>query len=75
MFFEEIYNLYDYKILQMSKTEMDNYLLLVASIPYLNGNDKENNFALSLDIAEKYFGLMNNSLPDQIGAIYRHLKQ
>lgn len=72
--FEEIYNLYDYKDLQMSKTEMDNYLLLVASIPYLNGNDKENNFALSVDIAEKYFNLMNNSLPAQIGAILSPFK-
>ncbi len=68
--FEEIYSLYTYKDLQMSKTEMDNYLLLVAGIPYQkNANDRENAWALSLDIAEKYFGMMSDNLPEQIGTI------
>ncbi|MDK2900933.1 MAG: hypothetical protein PWQ45_1519 [Thermosipho sp. (in: thermotogales)] len=68
--FEEIYSLYTYKDLQMSKTEMDNYLLLVASIPYQkDANDRENAWALSLDIAEKYFGMMSDNLPEQIGTI------
>lgn len=68
--FEEIYSLYTYKDLQMSKTEMDNYLLLVAGIPYQkDANDRENAWALSLDIAEKYFGMMSDNLPEQIGTI------
>ncbi len=67
--FEEIYALYDYKDLQLSKTELDNYLLLVAQIPYINNASQENAWALSLDIAKEYFNLMNQVLPEQIGAI------
>ncbi len=68
--FEEIYALYTYKDLQLSKTEMDNYLLLVANLPYRkDANDRENAWALSLDIAEKYFNLMSDNLPEQIGTI------
>ena len=68
--FEEIYSLYQYKDIQMSKTELENYLLLVAKIPYQKGSDdKENAWALSLDKAIEYFDLMSESLPEQIGAI------
>lgn len=68
--FEEIYSLYTYKDMQMSKTELENYLLLVATIPYQKDTkDHENAFALSLDIAKEYFALMSDSLPPQIGAI------
>lgn len=68
--FEEIYALYAYKDLQMSKTELENYLLLVAKIPYQrDANDRENAWALSLDKAIEYFDLMSDSLPPQIGSI------
>lgn len=68
--FEEIYALYTYKDLQLSKTEMDNYLLLVASLPYQkDAKDRENAFALSLDIAERYFNMMGDALPPMIGTI------
>ena len=67
--FEEIYSLYEYKDIQLSKTELENYLLLVAKIPYQKDGDKENNFQLSLDKAIEYFDLMAGSLPSQIGSI------
>lgn len=67
--FEEIYSLEDYKMLKLSKTELENYLLLVASIPYRKDGNGENEFALSLDKAIEYFNLMNESLPDQVGGI------
>lgn len=67
--FEEIYSLYDYKDLQMNRTELENYLLLVAKIPYMKDTGKENNFALSLDIANEYFNKMNSNLNDSIGTI------
>jgi len=65
--FEDIYSLYEYKDLQMSKTELENYLLLIAKIPYNKSDDSVNNFALSLDIAKEYYQLMGSNLPDQIG--------
>lgn len=67
--FEEIYALYDYKDLQLSKTELENYLLLVAKIPYLSKADKANDFGLSLDIANDYFARMNSALPQNIGSL------
>lgn len=66
--FEDIYSLYEYKDLQLSKTELENYLLLIAKIPYQSdAKDRENAWALSLDIAKEYYQLMGNNLPDQIG--------
>lgn len=68
--FEDIYSLYSYKDLQMSKTELENYLLLVAKIPYQkNADNTENAWALSLDKAIEYFNLMSDNLPPQIGSI------
>ncbi len=66
--FEDVYSLYEYKDIQLSKSELENYLLLVAKIPYRK-DDSENSFALSLDIAKEYFSLMSDSLPDQIGSV------
>jgi len=67
--FEDIYALESYKEIQLSKTELENYLLLVAKIPYLKEAGVSNNFSLSLDKAVEYFNLMSESLPDQIGSI------
>lgn len=66
---EEIWALEDYKSLKLAKTELENYLILVAKIPYLKNADHENRFALSLDIAQKYYELMNDVLPEQVGTI------
>lgn len=66
---EEIWALEEYKSLKLSKTELENYLILVAKMPYLKNQDKENNFALTLDIAQEYFNMMSNSLPDQVGSV------
>lgn len=68
--FEDIYSLYEYKDIQLSRTELENYLMLVAKIPYQNNKeDKENSFALSLDIAKEYYRMMEDNLPPQIGSI------
>jgi len=69
--FEELYDIEDYKMLKKAKTELDNYLLLTANIPYKKDKNSstENDFALGLDIAERYFGMMVENLPDQVGAI------
>jgi hypothetical protein len=66
---EEIWGLEDYKSLKLAKTELENYLILVAKIPYLKNADTENRFGLSLDIAGEYFDKMLNNLPDQVGGL------
>lgn len=72
--FEELYDIEDYKLLKKAKTELDNYLLLTASIPYRDDKTAENAFALSLDIANQYFDMMSEALPDQVGAILSPFK-
>jgi len=67
--FEEIYSLYDYKDLQLSKTELENYLLLIAKMPYQKDTSKENAFALSLDKAIEFYELMQNNLHPGIGSV------
>jgi len=66
---EEIWTLEEYKSLKLSKTELENYLILVAKIPYLKEQGQANNFALTLDVAQEYFNMMSNSLPDQVGSV------
>lgn len=67
--FEEVYSLEDYKALKLSKTELENYLLLVAKIPYLKEGKTANDFALGLDKAIEYFDRMMNDMPDQVGGL------
>jgi len=66
---EEVWALEDYKSLKLSKTEMENYLLLIAKIPYLKESGVANNFALEINKAIEYFDLMMGSLPDQCGGL------
>lgn len=67
--FEEVYSVEDYKALKLAKTELENYLLLVAKIPYLKESGAANNFALEINKAIEYFDLMMGSLPDQVGGL------
>ena len=73
MFVSLSYDLEDIKMLQKSRIELENYLILVAKIPYLNNKDG-NNFALTLDKALEYFQMMSGELPDQIGSILSRLR-
>ena len=66
---EEIWALEEYKDLKLSKTELENYLILVAKIPYKDKSESENNFAVSLDIAKEYYDRMAANLPDQVGSL------
>ena len=67
--FEEVYSLEDYKQLKLSKTELQNYLLLVAKIPYLKDSTTANNFALEMNKAIEYFDMAMDSLPEQVGGM------
>lgn len=67
--FFPIYELEDYKNLKLSKTELENYLLLVAKIPYLKESGTANNFALEINKAIEYFDLMMDNLPSSVGGI------
>jgi hypothetical protein len=67
--FEEVYAIEDYKQLKLAKTELENYLLLVAKIPYLKDAKTANEFALEMNKAIEYFNLAMDSLPEQVGGM------
>lgn len=67
--FEEVYNLEDYKSLKLSRSELENYLLLVAKVPFKKDATGENEFAVSIDKAIEYFNMATESFPDQVGAM------
>ena len=67
--FEEVYSLEDYKSLKLAKTELENYLLLVAKIPYLKESGTANNFALEINKAIEYFDLAMSEMPDMVGGM------
>lgn len=65
--FPELYEIADYKALKKSKTEMDNYAVLVGSVPYQSKSDTANDFALELGTAIEFGNRITESLPDQVG--------
>lgn len=67
--FEEVYSLEDYKSLKLARSELENYLLLVAKIPYLKESGTANNFALEINKAIEFFDLMMKDMPDQVGGL------
>ena len=67
--FEEVYSLEDYKALKLARSEMENYLLLVAKIPYLKESGTSNNFALELNKAIEYFNMAMNEMPDAVAGM------
>lgn len=48
--FQNLLDLMDYSDLIKSKTELENYVLLLSKIPLINGSDEVNDFAVDLDL-------------------------
>lgn len=69
--FPDIFDLQDYKLLKKAREELQNYVVLVAKIPYKKNKegDRANDFALTLDSAIEFGNKANESLPDQAGFI------
>jgi len=67
--FPDIFDLQDYKLLKKAKEELQNYVVLVAKIPYRKDADKANDFALHLDEAITFGNRAMQQLPDQVGFI------
>lgn len=63
--FREIYDLEDYKQLKLTKTEIENYAILVMSL----GIDKNGDWEMDLDKAKDFWRNLDNVLPEEIGSI------
>lgn len=63
--FREIYDLEDYKSLKMTRTELENYAMLVMRL----GVDKEGNWEMPLPVAKGFYNNLSKVLPDEVGAV------
>lgn len=63
--FREIYDLEDYKSLRMTKTELENYAMLVMRL----GVDKDGNWEMPLPVAKGFYNNLAKVLPEEVGAV------
>lgn len=61
----DIYGLEDYKALKESKTELENYALIVMSL----GIDKDGNWQMDLDKAKEFWRNLDGVLPEEVGSV------
>lgn len=71
--FETIIDLIDLQSITAVKDALDAYKLLVMEIPLLD-TDNPDDYALSLDVAKKFYNKMLDNLPEEITAILSPMK-
>ncbi|MCQ9301357.1 MULTISPECIES: hypothetical protein [Staphylococcus] len=70
--FEPLIELNDYKKLKKAGAKINNYMLLHQKVPMHDNSNKDyqaDNFAISPDAMDYFNSMVNESLPDEIGAI------
>lgn len=68
--FVSLLDLIDLEQIIASKTELENYLLLVSKIPMLDGSADVDDFAISLELAQNFNAMLEQVVPDLIGVVY-----
>lgn len=63
--FREVYDLEDYKQLKMTKTELENYAMLVMKL----GINSDGEWEMDLDKAKEFYRNLDNVLPEEVGAV------
>ena len=63
--FREVYDLEDYKQLKMTKTELENYAMLVMKL----GINTDGEWEMDLDKAKEFYRNLDNVLPEEVGAV------
>lgn len=61
----ELYDLEDYKQLKLTKTALENYAMLVMSLPM----DKDGNWGIDLNKAKEFWQNLDSVLPEEVGSI------
>lgn len=61
----EVYDLEDYKGLKLSKTELENYALLVMKLAINNNGE----WAMDFEKAKEFWSNLDNVLPEQLGSV------
>lgn len=68
--FTSLLDLLDLEQILMSKTELENYKLIVSKIPLISNSEEVDDFAISLDLAQMFNQLMENAVSDLVGVVY-----
>ena len=68
--FVSLLDLIDLEQILMSKTELENYILLVSKIPMINGSEDVDDFAISLELAQTFNSLLEQVVPELVGVAY-----
>jgi len=68
--FVSLLDLIDLEQIIASKTELENYLLLVSKIPMIDGSEDVDDFAISLELARQFNSMLEQVVPDLIGVVY-----
>lgn len=63
--FREVYDLEDYKQLKMTKTELENYAMLVMKL----GINSDGEWEMDLDKAKDFWRNLDNVLPEEVGSV------
>lgn len=68
--FTSLLDLLDLEQILASKTELENYVLLLSKIPLIPNTDEVDDFAVSVDLVEMIQGMINDVVPDLVGTAY-----
>lgn len=61
----EVYDIEDYKQLKLTKTELENYAMLVMKL----GINKDGEWEMDLDKAKEFWRNLDNVLPEEVGSV------
>jgi len=68
--FVSLLDLLDYEALIRSKTELENYVLLVSKVPMNNNSGEVNDFAVDLEIVQATQAVIDEALPSLVGSVW-----
>lgn len=68
--FTSLLDLIDLEQILMSKTELENYLLLVSKIPMIENSNDVDDFSISLELAQTFNSMLEQVVPELIGVAY-----
>lgn len=68
--FTSLLDLLDLEQILMSKTELENYILLISKIPLLTNAESSDEFAVSLEMVQQMNRLIESIAPDLVGVGY-----
>lgn len=68
--FQSLLDLLDYQDLIRSKTELENYVLLLSKVPLLSGSDEVNDFAVDLDLVRLAQQMIDSVAPSLVATAW-----